>query len=241
MRSRALVGVIALMLVNAPAVHAQKKDADKFRLSGRIVDKTTGAPVQTAVVRFGDLQRAAIADSTGRFVLDRVPQGTHYMEVARLGYESTMDFVRIVADDDTLLIELVPQPLVLEGITALSNRLERRRNHATTIVRAFDAGRLASASDDLKHFLSSYGGPITTCPIGRNRNTIENDCIIARGEYYPLRVYLNEMPLLGAPLDLYFPGEFELVEYYPSRGVVRLYTTAFLERVAKGKAHIDPF
>jgi hypothetical protein len=45
---------------------------------------------------------------------------------------------------------------------------------------------------------------------------------------------------IGGPLDTYYPQEFELVEYYPSRAMVRVYTRSFLERVAKGKAFISP-
>ena len=65
MRYRTFILATAFTMACASVVHAQKKTNDKFRLSGRIVDKTTGAPVQTAVIRFEDLRRAVVADSQG--------------------------------------------------------------------------------------------------------------------------------------------------------------------------------
>ena len=150
-----------------------------------------------------------------------------------------MEFIRIVADHDSLLIELEPQPLVLEAITAISDRLERRRRQSASMVRAFDTKRLATSTTDLRSFLTGNAAIITMCPAGRSRST-DDYCVISRGNYRPVTVYLNEMPFFGAPLDLYYPHEFELVEYYPSTAMIRLYTTAFLERVAKGKAFLDP-
>ena len=238
MRSSILVTIVALALGNASAAEAQKNDNEKFRVSGRITDKESGAPVRTAVIRFEDLQRAVVTDSLGRFVLEKMPKGTHYAEVSRLGYVPAMEFVQVIADHDSMFIGLVPQPLVLEAVTAISNRLERRRNRVASMVRAFDVKRLATSTVDLKQFLTSYAAPITSCPVGRTRG-MDDNCVIARGNYRPLRVYLNEMPIFGAPLELYYPGEFELVEYYPASNMIRLYTTAFLERVAKGKAHLD--
>ncbi len=240
MRTPVVLAFVAVMLAHAPALQAQKKnDNEKFRVSGRVMDKASGAPVQTAIIRFEDLQRAVVADSMGRFALDKIPQGTHYVEIARLGYVAATDFVRIIADHDSMLVELVPQPLVLEAVTAIANRLERRRQRVASMVRAFDTKRLATSTSNLRQFLTSYAAPITNCPAGRSRGTDDN-CVIARGDYRPLTVYMNEMPFVGAPLDLYYPHEFELVEYYPGSNMIRLYTTAFLERVAKGKAHISP-
>jgi hypothetical protein len=241
MRCKALVAAVVMLLSSVAALEAQKKkDNDKFRLSGRVVDKATGAPVHTAVIRFEDLQRAVVADSLGRFVLEKMPAGTHYVEIARLGYEGTMEYVQIIADHDSMFVALVPQPLVLEAVTAISDRLANRRNRHPSFVRAFDTKRLATANVSLKQFLTANAAPLTTCPAGRSRSIDEN-CVIARGDYRQLRVYLNELLVVGAPLDLYYPHEFELVEYYPSQTAVRLYTTAFLERVAKGKAFLDTF
>lgn len=241
MRCTAMIAVAIALLSTASQLEAQKKkDSDKFRLSGRVIDKATGAPVHTAVIRFVDLQRAVVADSQGRFVLERMPGGTFYVEIARLGYQGTMEFVQIGADQDSMLVRLAPQPLVLEAVIAVSDRLANRRNRNSSFVRAFDTRRLATANVSLKQFLTAHAAPVTTCPAGGSRS-IDDNCVIARGDYRQLRVYLNELLVVGAPLDLYYPHEFELVEYYPSQTAVRLYTTAFLERVAKGKAVLDIF
>ena len=237
MRCRAFFAVVAIMLIQAPALFGQKNDGGKFRVGGRVVDKATGAPVQTAVVRFEDLQRAVVADSLGRFVFNKVPQGTYYVEIARLGYQSTMDFVRVVADNDSVLVQLEPRPIVLEAVTALANQLARRRDRLPTMVRAFDSKKLATSTTNLHQFLSTHGVHVTSCGGGRTR-PIDDNCVVSRGQYRPLRVVLNEMPTVGAPLDLYYPHEFELVEYIAGSNSLRLYTTAFLERVAQGKAQI---
>jgi hypothetical protein len=103
------------------------------------------------------------------------------------------------------------------------------------MVHFFDAARLATSTATVREFLTSFAVPVTTCP-----RIADEICVIARGDYRPLRVYINELPYVGAPLDLYYAQEFELVEYYSGSYTVRLYTTSFLERVARGKAFISP-
>ena len=68
---------------------------------------------------------------------------------------------------------------------------------------------------------------------------LADDCAMARGRTVAVTLYVDEARF-GGPLETYYPQEFELVEYYPSRAMVRVYTRTFLERVAKGKAFISP-
>ena len=203
-----------------------------IRVTGRVIDEASNAPVPTAVVRIARASRAVVTDTLGRFVLEGILSGSHEIEIARIGYVSLIAQVQFNAGD-TLIVELTPQPVILEAITAIADRLKLRRNRTPMAVRAYDQRTLAAYPGTLRQFIQTRGAHLTSCP------TIADDCAVVRGKVVPVVMYIDESPF-GGPLDMYYPNEFELVEYYPSRAMVRVYSRWFLERVAKGKAFISP-
>ena len=237
MRSIAITA--GILLASATALAAQDQDNRKFALHGRVIDAATKAAIPTAIVRVQGLNRAAVADSSGTFVLKKLPKGALWVDVGRLGYATEMLDLRVMADD-TITVELKPDTLVLPALPEILGLLHSRRRRSQMTVRAFDAARLATTTAlDLRQFLNSFAGPITPCTASRDGSADVN-CVGSRGRYQRLYVIIDEMPFPGVLLEGYQPYDFEVVEYYTRSHVLRLYTAAFLERVARGKAFISP-
>lgn len=232
-----LAFVLALALCYGNAAPAQTPARAGNTLRGRVLDASTRRPVPVAVVRSLTAERAVVTDSSGSFALAQLVTGDHRLEAGRIGFRTTLLPVNL-ALADTVTIYLVPQPIALEAIMAVSNRLERRRERIPAMVRAFEAKDLALATEDLRQYLRTRGVPLVSCSPATGRES-GDDCVLARGRYRPVSLYFNEMKFTGAPLSLYYPLEFELIEYYHGAATIRLYTTDFLERVAKGKAFIS--
>jgi hypothetical protein len=216
---------------------APTQQTARIRVTGRVIDESTETPVATAVVRLERVSRPVVTDTLGRFILDGIPSGKHRLEAERIGYVTAITDVEL-SQGDTLIIEMQPQPVILEAITALADRLKARRNRTPIAVRAYDLRTLVDYGGNLRQFLQSRGAFFTPCPRGR-AGLFAYDCAAVRGQTVPVTMYLDEGRTAG-PLDTFYPQEFELVEYYPSRAMVRVYTRTFLERVAKGKAFISP-
>lgn len=87
------------------------------RVAGRLTDRSTGEPIAGATLRFVDLDASAVSDTAGRFVLPRVPPGTHELTIRHVAYGTRTVDVTVRADVTTRLrLELEPEAVELEPI-----------------------------------------------------------------------------------------------------------------------------
>ncbi len=87
------------------------------RVMGRLTDATTGEPIAGATLRLAELDVSAVSGSGGRFVLPRVPPGTHEMEIRHVGYGTRTVGVTVRADVTTRLqLRLEPEAVEVEPI-----------------------------------------------------------------------------------------------------------------------------
>lgn len=114
--SKSPLGAALLALLFAGAASAQST------VSGRVVDRNTGEPVPTAVVRAvnaaGQDAAAGQSDATGRFSL-RVPAGgTYVMMAERIGYNEFVSRAVEVAAGANVEVEvrMVPATLLLDSV-----------------------------------------------------------------------------------------------------------------------------
>ncbi|MDZ7779492.1 MAG: carboxypeptidase-like regulatory domain-containing protein [Gemmatimonadota bacterium] len=152
-------------------------------LAGAVVDARTGEGLPWALLRLGD-RRPQSADGRGSFRIDDASPGSHLLLVERLGYESIYVPVTLGGDVEPLVVELEPDPIMLEGIEVMVSRFEQRRNaYGFGPVRAFDEGRLRrSGATDVVQFLRNHGSvPFTPCE-GRSASA---DCYPVAGERRP--------------------------------------------------------
>ncbi len=204
---------------------------DKVDLRGRVVEMGTGRPLVGAEVGLPALDRWMVADENGAFVFKGLAAGRYRVEITQLGYRSHQGEIRVLADS-TLLFELWPDPVVLEGLSAQVDRLKRRRNAIAAVVHTSDRARLATAID-VESAIRGMGETVLYCGSGQL-------CLMRRGRPVLPRVYIDERPAFGLDeLRAYQPWEFHTIEVI-GHAQIRAYTLGFMERLALGKASLFP-
>lgn len=226
---------LALLLLLSPraplGAQQQGAAAQRVELSGRVVDGNTGAPVAQAVVALPALRRQAVTDAEGRFRLDRVPAGEHAVEVKRLGYANLKRFWTAAPGGEPTELRLLPQPMVLERVTVVEDRLERRRRRVPTTVRTIRSEEiLLSGTYDAADLVKRHVH-VVPCPASFK----VDDCVIRRGgQMVGISLTIDERPAFGGleDLELYDPQDIHLIEVYGRGTAVRAYTNEFMRRLA---------
>lgn len=106
-----------------------KTVAQTVTISGVIVDKATGDPVDFSTIQLEATEQWAVADMNGKFVIKNVPVGKNRVKVSCLGYVELVKIVEFSKDVTNLKFSLQADNLTLEGavVTAQENA-----NSATT-------------------------------------------------------------------------------------------------------------
>lgn len=103
-------------------------EASSQVFSGAAQSESTGEPIPGALVMIlnerGEVQRATLTDSLGRFRVAASHQGTYYLQAERLGFQTvTAGPLRILADQPVSVSLRLPfEPIALEGIQVVSER-----------------------------------------------------------------------------------------------------------------------
>jgi hypothetical protein len=234
-----LIAVCAALLLPS-TVAAQAGTTAEVEVSGRVVDAATQAPIVGAVVELRDVRRKAVSDSTGRFVLQRIPRGTHQWVISRIGYAAWEESTE-VDDGDEFTIALLARPEVLEGITAVASQLTHRREGSGMAVRTVEGNTLRfSASPSVFALVHDRLG-VAGVPCD-DQNAGSHSCAWIRGELMPVVVYVDEQRANGGLEDLnnYVPQELFAVESYAGGRMIRVITVPFAERIARGRAALLP-
>lgn len=98
-------------------------------VTGRVTDAATGSPVDGALVDIVDTQLSDKTGADGRFTLHGVPEGTHTVEVRRLGYAPQRQTVT-VASGATVTVQFVLQrtAAMLENVVVIGYGTQERRD-----------------------------------------------------------------------------------------------------------------
>jgi hypothetical protein len=70
---------------------------EEGRLLGRVVDQSTGRPIAGALLSLPGVERTALTESDGSFLLGDVPAGRYIMDSQMLGYSERRDTVEVLA------------------------------------------------------------------------------------------------------------------------------------------------
>ena len=235
----AAAAVLAAALATAGPTSAQQaREPSSVPLSGRVTDRATGQPLPGAYVELSGTRLDALTDEEGRFSFRRVRPGEHTLTVSLLGYADQERTVQAAAGQEEVAVALEPDAVVLEGLTVNLNVLEQRRNRVAVSSQAFDREQIRrSAALNLESFVRGPGGvPAVSC-----RRPFADACVYSRGRYEPVAVYLDEMPIHSLEhLAALQPAEVERVEVYQRGRQIRVYTSWFMEQVARGKTWVSP-
>jgi len=106
----------ALALAAAALLAAPAAAQGPARITGRVVDAVSQAPVPNAEIRAGELLASSGAD--GAFVLGSVPPGRLELRVRRIGYAPLRRVLELVPGlEQTVSLALEPVPVRLDSVT----------------------------------------------------------------------------------------------------------------------------
>ena len=103
--------------------------AQKVTVSGVILDKATGEPVDFATIQLERTEQWAVADIDGKFVIKNVPVGKNRVKIDCLGYVELTKEIEISRDITNLKFSLQADNLTLEGAVVTA---QEDANSATT-------------------------------------------------------------------------------------------------------------
>ncbi|HEY7771426.1 carboxypeptidase regulatory-like domain-containing protein [Longimicrobium sp.] len=230
-RSHFAAALTALFMAAVPAAAQSADDPPLPLLTGRVVDRASGAAVPDAIIYVGSVDQAIAAGEDGLFRI-RLKPGYYQVQVSRLGYADLTTSVSISADDRSLTIEMEAEPVLLERVQVFGNRLKSRRNSRPVSSVVFDRREMvASAAPDVLEFVRTRVGLTrATC-----RGSSMTPCAYVRGEALPVAVTVDEMPAIGGldALAMYRGDELHMVEVYGGGRLVKVYTVAYVEHAAR--------
>lgn len=182
----------ALVATTPVAITAQPAcQPDQPRIVGLVVDASTAAPLEGALVSTAESNQAWLTTDSGRFLLCEVGPGTHSVTAERLGYETLTVQVTADAAGNVVRFRMEPRPILLEGLEIVMDRFSHRRRAAATAVRAYDQAAIANSGHwAAGDFVMSRSG-VFMAPCGANR------CVFYRGTRVIPQVFLDEVRLAG--------------------------------------------
>jgi hypothetical protein len=119
-RGRSPIPAALLLAACWVAPAAAQQEAAGVRLTGVVVDATSGAPVRGALVSLGGPGPRALTDSLGAFRVQGVRAGQQTVRVQRFGYRTLERPITVSAATPPLDLRLDPDPLQLEGLLVTS-------------------------------------------------------------------------------------------------------------------------
>ena len=267
---RLLLAMFCLVLPAAVAAQETQPTSIRVPLQGIVYDAFTGAAVAGAAVYLDGEGYGVLSDSAGVFRFADVFPGPQLIAAVQFGYEETAASVEVPEEGAFIEVELVPQPILLDGVTAvvdnigtMERRMRSRRRSAPYQARAFDQERLLrSASATALEFLRSetqytpvpcpagtgmFGTGSSTRSLGwhgisRLTGALSTSCIIRRGRTISPRVYIDEVPAIGGldELESYPTAQIYALEVFSQGAEIRAYTYAFMQRMAERPMALIP-
>ena len=216
---------------------------DTVLIHGKVLDAETAIPVAGAFVAPVGSPRGTVSDSTGAFLINMEPAERYQLRVTRLGYSDA----RIDAGFDEvalpLTVRMSPNPLELEGLTVLAERLANRRVGPFGVADVLDREELLQAPDG-----SGYHFILRVLPFVERCNP-ESDalCLMGRtamGEKRRVQVCLDDRQVPGAFMETMLAGVdprgLYLVEVYSRAGEVRMYSPGYIKRLIAQGGSLPP-
>jgi hypothetical protein len=243
--SIAFLGLL-LLLSRAPLV---AQAAGPVLLRGQIVDANTLMPIAGAFVAPAESKQGVLTDSLGLFAM-RVYRADEYkLRVNQLGYHDLEMSVAASSADRPFRFMLMPNPIELQGLTVLADKLADRRRGIYGVATILDEKELLKGTYTSFYEMTQRLIPsAAVCPPTVGGGTAEvpmqgNElCFNHQGHTEPVAVCIDEHKAMGegAELDILDPRGYYLVEAYPRVGQVRVYSRGYVARLAANGETLPP-
>lgn len=142
--------VLGIALVN-PAL------AQKYRVGGTVMNEE-GRGIPGAHVLLSDLDRFAVSDAQGQFLLEGVPAGAHVLEITFVGYQEHEQALALSGDITDLRIRLEPASIDLEASSVVGSSSSARLRRSGYSVASLDPDRIAGSSLNTGNLLRTSSG-----------------------------------------------------------------------------------
>ncbi|MGH7468549.1 MAG: carboxypeptidase-like regulatory domain-containing protein [Longimicrobiales bacterium] len=221
---------LALTVLTAGVAPVQaQQSGTRINFTGIITDQAAGTPVIGAVIELPALRRHALTDGNGRFVMTAIRPGKHNMVVSHLGYK-TLVKEQTIAEGELLNIMLEADPVMLRGIEVQVDRLASRRQGVGISVEAIQRHELLNTAAFSAGEFVRQRMMMRVCANGRGA------CVQRRGQLLPPIIYIDERRAFGLDeLEAYPTYDIYLVESYEGGRIIRIYTTWFMQNLARNK------
>ena len=136
----------ALLIGIASALRAQ----DAGTITGRVIDASSNAPVQSAQVQVVGTTRSAVTGDDGRFRIAAIRSGSYTIRALRLGYQASSQVVQVTAGATVEVdFSLPPAAVSLEQVVTTATGEQERKREIGSAVTTFQAQpeQLASAQN----------------------------------------------------------------------------------------------
>jgi len=233
------VFLVVLLLLRSPLAAQSPAPAVSVDLVGFVVDHETEKPIVGAVVEFEQVRRQVVTDTAGRFEVRGLPEGSYTIRTRRLGYVENRETSEL-RKGNFIVVSLLPQPLVLEGLTIIGDQFAtRQKSSGYASVASGQEQLLSSAASSVVEYMDEQ----LRLELKECRDSAQG-CLYARQQYYPVKatIFVDDAILAGgieALRDLR-PGDIYRLEVYPSLGQVRVYTPHYIEVLAKTGRTLPP-
>lgn len=177
------------------------------RISGRVLDSTTGEPIAGAQVFLNGTTIGTSSDTDGNFTIEKVPSGVFELVGAFLGYER----VTIQINTDTLqeqyIISLIPTVYSLDEVVVTPNRTQWKYNYEVFRKEFIGLGPFSDATKILNPEVLSFDFDVDENKLTASsyeRLIIDNDdlgyIIYFYLEFFEIDYSNNTKSFLGLPL-----------------------------------------
>ncbi len=98
----------------------------EIKISGEVIDQSTGAPIPGVIVTCNNLNKTAISDNRGYFYFVDLPNGTVLLAAKRIGYKDSSPINAEINNNSAnrITILMYPEPLITEPQEILGSRLQ---------------------------------------------------------------------------------------------------------------------
>lgn len=234
---RAMLGSIASLCALSTAARAQ----DSTVVLGRLLDAESMRPIYGAFVSPLASDWGTLTDSLGRFAL-QVESTEFVLVVEHLGYH-VLEWRVSGADPRPIQILLSPDPIQLESLTVLSERLANRWRGPYGVADIVDREQLLNAPDGSAYDLIRRLLPfVQLCD-----SYTEALCLPGRtqmGKKRKVSVCLDDLRVPSRMLETALAGvdprALYYVEIYSRVGEVRLFSPGHIERLIRDGGRLRP-
>jgi hypothetical protein len=200
------------------------------RVTGRVLDRATRAPVAGADARLldqaGQVLARAVTAEAGTFRLDAPQSGEYVVEIVRLGYADTRTPRFALRPGEEVLLDVLMgvDAVPLDSIAVISRRMLGAQDYLARAewVRRTGLGRVITREEIESRPRAHLSEYLAGVPGVRVRGAAPRASVRmagVTGDCQP-SIYLDGVPAPGFDLDAISPRSVEGVEIYRSAGVI---------------------